>query len=193
MLHIINPLGLIAVLATGTIGQSELPINRKVSDNMASSKLSSGQCRAARALLGWTQKDLESRCRVNQKTIADFERGQRTPFPRTLRDLIEAFEVAGICFLEAEEGVGGQGVRLAWGVEPALRQGGDDDAEAGGRGRKATQALPDDPNLRELYDYWRGHPDEWMALSEPSRGAVLAEIFGDVPVGDPITDAQPLQ
>ena len=93
------------------------------------STISPAQCRAARALLGWGQKDVAQRGQVNLKTIADFERGARTPFPRTLRDIIAAFEAEGIRFIEAQEGVSGQGVTLVWGVEPALRQGGED-AEA---------------------------------------------------------------
>ncbi len=85
--------------------------------------ISPAQCRAARALLGWGQKDVARRSEVNLKTIADFERGARTPFPRTLRDVIAAFEAGGIRFIEAQEGVSGQGVVLVCGVEPALRQG----------------------------------------------------------------------
>jgi transcriptional regulator with XRE-family HTH domain len=59
---------------------------------------SPAQCRAARALLDWTQKDLADASKVGTKTIADYERGASTPFDRTLRDLREAFEAAGIEF-----------------------------------------------------------------------------------------------
>ena len=37
--------------------------------------LSPAQCRAARALLNWTQEDLVRNSKVTKKTIADFERG----------------------------------------------------------------------------------------------------------------------
>lgn len=68
------------------------------------------QCRAARALLGWTQQELHQRSGVASKTIADFERGAREPYPRTLADLVRTLEDAGIEFI-AENG-GGVGVRL---------------------------------------------------------------------------------
>jgi transcriptional regulator with XRE-family HTH domain len=72
--------------------------------------LSPPQCRAARALLGWSQDDLENASEVAKKTIADFERGARSPYARTLTDLQRALETAGIEFI-AENG-GGPGVRL---------------------------------------------------------------------------------
>lgn len=73
------------------------------------------QCRAARALLGWTQEQLEEAtvsggAKVAKKTIADFEAGNRTPYERTLADIRRALETAGIVFL-AENGEGA-GVRI---------------------------------------------------------------------------------
>jgi transcriptional regulator with XRE-family HTH domain len=68
------------------------------------------QCRAARALLGWSQADLEAASRVAKATIANFERGASTPFARTLDDIREALEAAGVVFLP--ENGGGAGVRL---------------------------------------------------------------------------------
>ncbi len=76
--------------------------------------ISSEQCRAARALLDWSQQDLASRAKVARKTIADFELGQVRPYPRTLRDVVAALEDAGVAFLPAEDQVGGAGVRLKW-------------------------------------------------------------------------------
>jgi len=55
-------------------------------------------CRAARGLLNWTQNDLKVASGVATKTIADYERGARVPYDRTLRDLRAAFEAAGIEF-----------------------------------------------------------------------------------------------
>lgn len=46
-----------------------------------------------------------------QRTIADFERGARAPFDRTLGDIQSALESAGVCFLSASE-EGGEGVRF---------------------------------------------------------------------------------
>jgi transcriptional regulator with XRE-family HTH domain len=72
--------------------------------------LSPAQCRAARALLGWSQGDLETAAQVARKTIADFEGGGRRPYGRTLEALRAAFEVAGIEFIP--ENGGGAGVRM---------------------------------------------------------------------------------
>ena len=68
------------------------------------------QCRAARELLEWGQDDLEKASRVAKKTIADFERGARTPLPRTLAAIQGALEDAGVEFIP--ENGGGAGVRL---------------------------------------------------------------------------------
>jgi transcriptional regulator with XRE-family HTH domain len=78
--------------------------------------ISREQCRAGRALLGWTQEQLEaatahSGVKVAKKTIADFEAGNRTPYERTLSDIQRALEDAGIQFIP--ENGGGRGVRLA--------------------------------------------------------------------------------
>ncbi len=69
------------------------------------------QCKAARALLGWNQDTLASNARVAKQTLADFERGARQPYERTLRDIIAALEEAGIEFIDAENEKG-EGVRL---------------------------------------------------------------------------------
>jgi transcriptional regulator with XRE-family HTH domain len=70
------------------------------------------QVRAARAMLGWSQNDLAGRASVAKQTLADFERGARTPYPRTLDDIREALEVGGILFFGEDE-AGGPGVRRA--------------------------------------------------------------------------------
>jgi transcriptional regulator with XRE-family HTH domain len=66
------------------------------------------QCRAARALIGWSQDQLASASKVAKATIANFEAGKRDPYPRTLDDLRQALENAGIEFTNG----GQQGVRL---------------------------------------------------------------------------------
>lgn len=68
------------------------------------------QCRGARGLLGWSQSDLAKASKTATKTIADFERGARVPYPRTLEGMQDALENAGIEFIE--ENGGGPGVRL---------------------------------------------------------------------------------
>lgn len=72
--------------------------------------ISKEQCRAARALLEWTQDRLAVTSSVSKKTIADFETGKRMPYDRTISDLTRALEAAGIQFIY--ENGGGVGVRF---------------------------------------------------------------------------------
>ncbi len=72
------------------------------------SDLSPPQCRAARALLGWSQAVLAEKAAVAKQTLADFERGARQPYPRTLADIRAALEAAGVEFTNGDS----PGVRL---------------------------------------------------------------------------------
>jgi transcriptional regulator with XRE-family HTH domain len=72
--------------------------------------ISAAQCRAARALLNWSQTDLALKARVGRATIAAFESGAREPYDRTLDDAQRALESAGVEFID--ENGGGPGVRL---------------------------------------------------------------------------------
>jgi hypothetical protein len=83
------------------------PIKCKVTLKMS---ITPAQCRGARGLLGWSQANLSEASKTATKTIADFERGAREPYPRTLEDVREALEKAGIEFID--ENGGGAGVRL---------------------------------------------------------------------------------
>ena len=64
------------------------------------------QCRAARALLSWTQAVLAERAGVARKTIADFELATRTLHIRTRRDITSTLEAAGIEFMWGDD-IGG--------------------------------------------------------------------------------------
>ncbi len=77
---------------------------------MGLSEISPAQCRSARATLEWSQDQLEAASKVSRKTIADFERGIRKPYGRTMDALMDAFVAAGIEFIP--ENGGGAGVRL---------------------------------------------------------------------------------
>jgi transcriptional regulator with XRE-family HTH domain len=77
------------------------------------------QCRAARALLGWTQDDLEERSKVAKKAIADFERNAGIPYKRSLIEIEEAFEAGGVRFIS--ENGGGVGLRLTKAVARLAR------------------------------------------------------------------------
>jgi transcriptional regulator with XRE-family HTH domain len=64
------------------------------------------QCRAARELLEWTQKQLAEASDLPQRTLADFETGATKPRAITLRKLRETFTKAGIAFIQIEGGGG---------------------------------------------------------------------------------------
>jgi transcriptional regulator with XRE-family HTH domain len=70
--------------------------------------ISPAQCRAARALIGWSQEQLASVSKVAKATIANFELGKREPYPRTFDDIQAALEAAGVEFTNGER----PGVRL---------------------------------------------------------------------------------
>jgi transcriptional regulator with XRE-family HTH domain len=70
--------------------------------------ISAAQCRAARALLEWTQSDLAQRAGSIRMTVVRFERGY-TVRASTRRQFREAFEQAGLQFMPSDAG-GGEGV-----------------------------------------------------------------------------------
>lgn len=61
-------------------------------------------------MLEWSQDQLAENARVARPTIADFERNTRFPMRNNLLSIINAFEAAGLAFIE-EDGSGGVGVR----------------------------------------------------------------------------------
>ena len=72
------------------------------------------QCRAARSLLGWSQEELAAQTGISRPTIAEFERGTRTPYPNNMTAMLEVFEAAGVVFIDdgKPSPKGGVGVRL---------------------------------------------------------------------------------
>jgi transcriptional regulator with XRE-family HTH domain len=66
------------------------------------------QCRAARALLNWSQRRLAEEARVARKTVADFEAASRPLRERTRRDITETLQENGIEFTWDN----GEGVRF---------------------------------------------------------------------------------
>jgi DNA-binding XRE family transcriptional regulator len=57
------------------------------------------QCRMARAGLHISQADLAQLADVAPATIAEFEKGRRTPYERTVRDIQCVLEQAGAIFV----------------------------------------------------------------------------------------------
>lgn len=71
------------------------------------------QCRAARALLDWSQARLGAKAQVSEGTVRDFEKGKRIPAGDMLIAIRSALELAGVAFLNDGETIhGGPGVRL---------------------------------------------------------------------------------
>lgn len=70
------------------------------------------QCRAARAMLGWSQQELSKRASVARATVADFEREVRTPVPNNLAAIQKALEEGGIEFIPKNANCTGVGVRF---------------------------------------------------------------------------------
>ena len=68
------------------------------------------QCRAARAFLGWNQKELAERAGIGPVAVNQFETGISEPRRSTLDVVRRAFERAGIVFID--ENGGGAGLRL---------------------------------------------------------------------------------
>ncbi len=149
-------------------------------------------CRAARALLGWSQMDLAAKSRVSAKTIADFEVDARQPYERTLEALRRTFEDAGLRFIDPVEGVTGEGIAFKWGVTPQARQPGEGTAasEKGEGGLKAAwddideaeldALLSEAPGLNpDMAEMWRDDPELWARLSQGGRETLSTRMFGD--------------
>jgi transcriptional regulator with XRE-family HTH domain len=73
--------------------------------------LTAGQCRAARALLDWTQDELAGRAGVCRSTIRGFESGQHELHRSSVAVIRQAFEVGGVVLVDADA-THGPGVRL---------------------------------------------------------------------------------
>lgn len=68
------------------------------------------QCRAARALIEWTQPRLADAAKLGLSTIVDFEKSRRPVSIEAVTAICRALERAGVKFIP--ENGGGAGVRL---------------------------------------------------------------------------------
>ncbi len=57
-------------------------------------------CRAARALLGWSMRDLASRSGVSLGAVNRLEGGEATPRRGTARKVIDAFTAHGVTIVD---------------------------------------------------------------------------------------------
>lgn len=65
--------------------------------------ITAAQVRAARGLIAWSQRELADAASVGLSTIADFERGKRTPIDNNLSAIERALEEAGVTFTNGDE------------------------------------------------------------------------------------------
>jgi transcriptional regulator with XRE-family HTH domain len=60
-------------------------------------------CRAARALLDWTQPQLAEAAELGLSTVVDFERSRRVVSAEAVQAIRHALEVAGVEFTDGDE------------------------------------------------------------------------------------------
>ena len=96
--------------------------------------LSADQCRAARALLGWTQARVAGEAGLTRMSVVLFESGTQSIRLRSRLKLMDAFQRHGVEFLWA--GDAGEGVRLQ---RAAADGGAAADTGNGGRGLRPHQ------------------------------------------------------
>ena len=82
--------------------------------------ISPQQCRAARALLDWSQQQLADRANVGIVTIRQLEAGVHEPRRATLDVVRRALEAGGVEFID--ENGGGPGVRLRKPTKPKAKK-----------------------------------------------------------------------
>jgi transcriptional regulator with XRE-family HTH domain len=70
------------------------------------------QCRAARALLDWSQQRLADESKIGNATIRNFESGKSTLQHATMDVLTRTFLAAGIQFISLADHPQGEGVVL---------------------------------------------------------------------------------
>jgi len=68
------------------------------------------QCRAARALIEWTQPQLAAAAGLGLSTVVDFEKARRAVSGDAVRSMERALHAAGVIFVD--ENGEGAGVRL---------------------------------------------------------------------------------
>src|SRR3712207_9381392 len=92
--------------------------------------LKPAQCRAARILIGIDQTTLAAEAKVSERTVTDFERGERRPRSATLQAIASALERLGVELIEENGGGGGGGGPARGGEQQATTEKGAGKREA---------------------------------------------------------------
>jgi transcriptional regulator with XRE-family HTH domain len=66
-------------------------------------EMTPARCRAARALLDWTQPQLAVAAELGLSTVVDFERSRRIVSAEAVQAIHRALEVAGVEFINGDE------------------------------------------------------------------------------------------
>lgn len=69
------------------------------------------QCRAARAFLGWSRARLAKESGIPVPTLERYERGETSPYLKTVAKLRRTLEKAGVIFIDPDKEAG-PGIRL---------------------------------------------------------------------------------
>jgi DNA-binding XRE family transcriptional regulator len=75
-----------------------------MSDHANDDWLDSGQLRAARAILQWSQAKAADRAEIAPLTLASCEKDEKVPYASTLQRLRKVFQEQGIEFFETPSG-----------------------------------------------------------------------------------------
>ncbi len=130
--------------------------------------ISSAQCRAARALLNWSQPDLATRCDIHVQTISNFEKESSTPSKTTLEKIMTVLQLEGIVFID-DDGVkrqqqsvqqydGADGFRLFMDDVYAT-------AQSQGGEICLLNAKPDNW-VKWMGDHWQAHTERMIAIAD---------------------------
>lgn len=132
--------------------------------------LTPAQCRAARALLHWSQADLANKAGIAKRTVSYFESDLRPLNPRTRRALAEAFNKAGITVDPQggiRRGAPGRGDTLTAHDTPG------EDADI--RGDQMDLALASDP--LEIARRWRTRSEEYRSVADTLQTPAVQQTY----------------